>query len=471
MDNNPLGVATLEEPTRNHCAGTQHEPMRSWRLNHGNPGLNNSSVACYSNAVLQALASCNHLTKLFSTPPRQIHERFALYYAFSQLLYSIVNPQPSQQNLVDPSKFNNLFIERNKEFSETECEYYHVHASPPKIYHSTVSTCTHNELNNDFIKTYTLYTPNSGDAGEYIIRLRGSLISELEQENGYDSSLHDSMKEYWNIFNSGLEDQMITCTVCKKVSKHEVPFEELLLPFDIKHHGSNNKSDTCTLGELVRNYCYNQDEITDYECMNCNGRTVARKVNRVCRFPKVLIIVLNRIQWQDDSTIRVQTAVDFPVESFATSDIFQSHEGTVNETYNLVSTINHLPRGGENGHYTTISRMQGSDIWYEYDDEKVSVSNFIKTSKNGMRVAKVKHQREVTILFYERKQRPSAENNDSPKKVNDRKGDGRNSDRENTSMSLSLTAQSIPPTNDSNSIGVLDDGDVLNSVRSRIDQV
>jgi hypothetical protein len=38
-----------------------------------NAGLSNTGVTCYSNAIFQALASCNHLTTFFDTPPQQNH--------------------------------------------------------------------------------------------------------------------------------------------------------------------------------------------------------------------------------------------------------------------------------------------------------------------------------------------------------------------------------------------------------------
>ncbi len=49
-----------------------------------NAGLKNSGSVCYSNAIFQAFASCNHRTTLFNDPPQQNHERTPLCYEFAK---------------------------------------------------------------------------------------------------------------------------------------------------------------------------------------------------------------------------------------------------------------------------------------------------------------------------------------------------------------------------------------------------
>ncbi len=88
-----------------------------------NAGLSNTGVICYSNAIFQALASCNHLTTFFDTPPQQNHEHFVLYYAFSQVLHLIVRRQGSQEDVVNPTNFITPFLDRHSDFREEQCEY------------------------------------------------------------------------------------------------------------------------------------------------------------------------------------------------------------------------------------------------------------------------------------------------------------------------------------------------------------
>ncbi len=88
-----------------------------------NAGLSNIGVICYSNAIFQALARCNHLTTFFDTPPQQNCERFALYYMFSQVLHLMVRCQGSQQDVVNPTNFITPFLDHHSDFRDEQCEY------------------------------------------------------------------------------------------------------------------------------------------------------------------------------------------------------------------------------------------------------------------------------------------------------------------------------------------------------------
>ncbi len=114
-------VSTDEGQLRNRTARTQQIMLTRYKANQGHDemphaGLSNTGIICYSNAFFQALASCNHLTTFFDTPPQQNCERFVLYYVFSQVLHSMVRRQGSQQDVVDPSNFIMPFLDRHSDF-------------------------------------------------------------------------------------------------------------------------------------------------------------------------------------------------------------------------------------------------------------------------------------------------------------------------------------------------------------------
>ena len=67
-----------------------------------NAGLKNSNVVCYSNAILQCLASCFYLSD-FS--PSENHPEFELNHAFACLMNSMVKGG----QIIDPSSFMNIF--------------------------------------------------------------------------------------------------------------------------------------------------------------------------------------------------------------------------------------------------------------------------------------------------------------------------------------------------------------------------
>jgi hypothetical protein len=120
-------VSTGWGQARNRTSRTHEDMLTRCESNQSNgmpnAGLLNCGKICYSNAIFQALASCNHHTTLFNDPPQQNHERFALYYAFSELLHSMAMHQRSQQDVVDPSNLIKLFLECHSDFVDVESEY------------------------------------------------------------------------------------------------------------------------------------------------------------------------------------------------------------------------------------------------------------------------------------------------------------------------------------------------------------
>ncbi len=121
-------ISTGEGQLRNLTARTQQIMLTRCKANQGNDempnaGLSYTGVICYSNAIFQALASCNHLTMFFDTPPQQNRKRFVLYYMFSQVLHSMVRRKGSQQDVVDPTNLITPFLDRHSDFRDEQCEY------------------------------------------------------------------------------------------------------------------------------------------------------------------------------------------------------------------------------------------------------------------------------------------------------------------------------------------------------------
>ncbi len=61
---------------------------------------------------------------LFDDLSQQNHERTPLCYEFAKVLHSLVKRQFSEQDVVDPSKLINLFMDLHDDFIDVESEYY-----------------------------------------------------------------------------------------------------------------------------------------------------------------------------------------------------------------------------------------------------------------------------------------------------------------------------------------------------------
>jgi ubiquitin C-terminal hydrolase len=87
---------------------------------HANAGLQNSDVICYSNSILQVIASCTHLTEFFLSQPSKDHQCFRFYYEFENVIHSMITGGP---DVVNPYIFVDIFKSSHKSFDANECTY------------------------------------------------------------------------------------------------------------------------------------------------------------------------------------------------------------------------------------------------------------------------------------------------------------------------------------------------------------
>jgi ubiquitin C-terminal hydrolase len=218
------------------------------------------------------------------------------------------------------------------------------------------------------------------------LALRECLLNELtpKEDGSGDESLYTNMKSFWDLFSSGRLTSTVTCTTCGTISTTNCPFEALLLYFPRGHHVSDQD---CSVEDLIAHHCEIED-IPDFQCDHCNGRTLGKRVYAITTCPTILCIVLHRKK-QDGRSIK--SSVQFPLSGLnITEDGLQ---------YNLVGTVHHKPDGHEHGHYTSICHSQRSHDWYLYDDERVSHTQFVKKQQKG--IVLKRYTKTAFILFYE----------------------------------------------------------------------
>jgi ubiquitin C-terminal hydrolase len=143
------------------------------------------------------------------------------------------------------------------------------------------------------------------------------------------------------------------------------------------------RKNKCTLTDMFRLYNTGQDVISDYMCTHCQRRGTATENVRINCYPNILCIVLGHNQYRNNIQTRLKLAVDYPLESFKLKNIFGSHAGTDDVTYNLVAAVNQHQTGTDQGHYTTISLEQTTGQWYKCDDHTVEVADFINRRTGG----------------------------------------------------------------------------------------
>uniref|UniRef100_A0A8C4WLC4 Ubiquitin carboxyl-terminal hydrolase 8 n=1 Tax=Gopherus evgoodei TaxID=1825980 RepID=A0A8C4WLC4_9SAUR len=154
----------------------------------------------------------------------------------------------------------------------------------------------------------------------------------------------------------------VQCLTCHKKSRTFEAFMYLSLPL-----ASTSK---CTLQECLRLFS-KEEKLTDnnrFYCSHCKTRRDSLKKIEIWKLPPVLLVHLKRFSYDGRWKQKLQTYVDFPLESLDLSQYVIGPKSNL-KRYNLFS--NHYG-GLDGGHYTAYCRNATKQRWYKFDDHEVS---------------------------------------------------------------------------------------------------
>uniref|UniRef100_A0A8C0QIS5 Ubiquitin carboxyl-terminal hydrolase 8 n=1 Tax=Chelonoidis abingdonii TaxID=106734 RepID=A0A8C0QIS5_CHEAB len=153
----------------------------------------------------------------------------------------------------------------------------------------------------------------------------------------------------------------VQCLTCHKKSRTFEAFMYLSLPL-----ASTSK---CTLQECLRLFS-KEEKLTDnnrFYCSHCKTRRDSLKKIEIWKLPPVLLVHLKRFSYDGRWKQKLQTYVDFPLESLDLSQYVIGPKSNL-KRYNLFS--NHYG-GLDGGHYTAYCRNARKQRWYKFDDHEV----------------------------------------------------------------------------------------------------
>ncbi|XP_074862762.1 ubiquitin carboxyl-terminal hydrolase 8 isoform X2 [Carettochelys insculpta] len=156
----------------------------------------------------------------------------------------------------------------------------------------------------------------------------------------------------------------VQCLTCYKKSRTFEAFMYLSLPL-----ASTSK---CTLQECLRLFS-KEEKLTDnnrFYCSHCKMRRDSLKKIEIWKLPPVLLVHLKRFSYDGRWKQKLQTSVDFPLESLDLSQYVIGPKSNL-KRYNLFSVSNHYG-GLDGGHYTAYCRNAAKQRWYKFDDHEVS---------------------------------------------------------------------------------------------------
>ncbi|XP_029431561.1 ubiquitin carboxyl-terminal hydrolase 8 [Rhinatrema bivittatum] len=156
----------------------------------------------------------------------------------------------------------------------------------------------------------------------------------------------------------------VQCLSCHKKSRTFEAFMYLSLPL-----ASTSKY---SLQDCLKLFS-KEEKLTDnnrFYCSHCKTRRDSLKKIEIWKLPPVLLVHLKRFSYEGRWKQKLQTYVDFPLESL---DLSQYVIGPKNnlKRYNLFAVSNHYG-GLDGGHYTAYGRNAAKQRWFKFDDQDVS---------------------------------------------------------------------------------------------------
>ncbi|KAG5270624.1 hypothetical protein AALO_G00194750 [Alosa alosa] len=156
----------------------------------------------------------------------------------------------------------------------------------------------------------------------------------------------------------------VQCLTCHRKSRTFEAFMYLSLPL-----ASSNK---CSLQDCLKLFS-KEERLTDANkvfCRHCKAHRDSTKKLEIWKVPPILLVHLKRFSYEGRWKQKLQTTVDFPLESL---DLAQYVIGPKpsQKGYNLFGVSNHYG-GLDGGHYTAYCRNNPKQRWCKFDDHEVS---------------------------------------------------------------------------------------------------
>jgi hypothetical protein len=144
---------------------------------------------------------------------------------------------------------------------------------------------------------------------------------------------------------------------------------------DIKSLASSSKK-TITLYDCFDAFSKEEqlDKANLWDCENCKGKVQVIKSATLCTLPPILIIHLKRfkqrILYHLSTSKKIEDYVEYPIEGLELEG-YADEKYKSKAKYNLFAVTNHIGGTG-GGHYTAICKNSISNLWLEFDDDRVT---------------------------------------------------------------------------------------------------
>uniref|UniRef100_A0ABM5F3T7 Ubiquitin carboxyl-terminal hydrolase n=1 Tax=Pogona vitticeps TaxID=103695 RepID=A0ABM5F3T7_9SAUR len=344
------GSGRLEEK-----AATTHHTLL---LGSGHIGLRNLGNTCFMNAVLQCLSSTKPLRdyclhrEFRQEQPGALRTQQELTEAFADVIATLWHPDSTEA--ANPSRFKAVFQKYVPSFTGYSQQ-------DAQEFLKFLMDRLHVEINRKGRKTPSILSDTK----------RPSVLEDSDSLSD-DEQANLMWKRYLEREDSKIVDlfvgQLKSCLKCQACGYRSTTFEvfcDLSLPIPKKGF---------TGGKVSLLDCFSlftKEEELDSEnapvCDKCRQRTRSTKKLTIQRFPRILVLHLNRFSTTRYSIKKCSVFVDFPLQQLNLKEFASEKAGS--PVYNLYALCNHSG-SVHYGHYTAFCKDQSG--WRVYNDSRVS---------------------------------------------------------------------------------------------------
>ena len=319
-------------------------------------GLENFSLNCYMNSILQCLYHVKQLRTSFINPNIFSQKTQKICYNFSKIMYGLTY---TSQSYYSPKDFKKIFAEKNILFSGTK----------------------------------------GGDVKDLLQLFISSILEEIpfeypdndsEEDNTNQKKCFEDAKKNVdlknpinNIFNF-YEETIFKCPGCR--NKCYSIQNETIIDFELVKISKKNKGAVLDLYKCF-DYNYDSNNYIKFYCDKCQKSYNGEKNEKILIPPKNMILILNRGKDKIfDGDVDFYEYIN--IQKYVDDTFIEEKNKKFN--YKLIGVSTHMGSSSDCGHYIAYCFRENENKYFCFNDEYSRIVDFKDVKNNS-----------PYILFYE----------------------------------------------------------------------